>query len=98
MLVTAQALASLPILVIATAVTGVASALGYRGTEIAPGERRAEVISTCPATSAFGTGGWRRYRLFGVRSDNGDLVLRRRYHLPRARRAAPERGKRRIPF
>lgn len=51
LLVTAQFLQSLAVLVIGAAVTGVASALGYRGSlqvinEIAPKERRAEVIST----------------------------------------------------
>lgn len=51
LLVAAQVLASLSLLVVATAITGVASALGYRGSlhvvnEIAPGDRRAEVISS----------------------------------------------------
>jgi MFS family permease len=51
LLVLAQSLKSMPILLIGTAVGGMAAALGYRGSlqvvnEIAPGERRAEVIST----------------------------------------------------
>ena len=51
LLVLAQALASLPLLLAGTAVGGVAAALGYRGSlqvvnEIAPGQQRAEVIST----------------------------------------------------
>jgi MFS family permease len=51
LLVLAQSLASMPILLIGTALSGTAAALGYRGSlqvvnEIAPNERRAEVIST----------------------------------------------------
>ena len=51
LLVAAQALQSLPILVFGAAVTGVAAALGYRGSlqvinEIAPKAQRAEVISS----------------------------------------------------
>jgi MFS family permease len=51
MLVAAQALASLPLLVAGTALCGVAAAPGYRGSlqvvnEIAPPEKRAEVLSS----------------------------------------------------
>jgi MFS family permease len=51
LLVAAQMLASLPLLVIGAIVTGVATALGYRGSlqvvhEIAPKEHRAEVIAS----------------------------------------------------
>ena len=51
LLVAAQMLQSLPVLAIGAVVTGIASALGYRGSlqvinEIAPKARRAEVIST----------------------------------------------------
>lgn len=50
LLVLGQALASMPVLLFGTAVSGVAVALGYRGSlqmvnEIAPAEQRAEVIS-----------------------------------------------------
>jgi predicted MFS family arabinose efflux permease len=51
LLVLGQALASMPLLLAGTALGGAAAALGYRGSlqvvnEIAPGDRRAEVIST----------------------------------------------------
>jgi MFS family permease len=51
LLVLAQSMASMPLLLLGTAVSGTAAALGYRGSlqvvnEIAPGDRRAEVIST----------------------------------------------------
>ena len=51
LLVLAQSMASLPILLLGTAVSGSATALGYRGSlevvnEIAPADRRAEVVST----------------------------------------------------
>jgi hypothetical protein len=51
LLVAAQMLASLPLLVVAALVTGVATALGYRGSlqvvnEIAPKAQRAEVIAS----------------------------------------------------
>jgi predicted MFS family arabinose efflux permease len=51
LLVLAQSMASMPILLIGTALSGTAAALGYRGSlqvvnEIAPSDRRAEVIST----------------------------------------------------
>jgi len=51
LLVLAQSMASLPILLLGTALSGTAAALGYRGSlqvvnEIAPNDRRAEVIST----------------------------------------------------
>jgi predicted MFS family arabinose efflux permease len=51
LLVLGQGLASMPLLLAGTALGGVAAALGYRGSlqvvnEIAPGDRRAEVIST----------------------------------------------------
>jgi MFS family permease len=51
LLVVAQALQSFPILLIGLAITGVSFALGYRGSleaiaEIAPDDRRAEVISS----------------------------------------------------
>ncbi|HKE15698.1 MAG TPA: MFS transporter [Kofleriaceae bacterium] len=51
LLVAAQALASMPILVAGTALSGVASALGYRGglqraSELAPADRRGEVVSS----------------------------------------------------
>lgn len=51
LLVFAQSLASMPVLLIGTALSGTAAALGYRGSlqvvnEIAPSDRRAEVIST----------------------------------------------------
>jgi MFS family permease len=51
LLVVAQAGASMPLLLAGTALGGAAAALGYRGSlqvvnEIAPGERRAEVISS----------------------------------------------------
>ncbi|MER8425122.1 MFS transporter [Mesorhizobium sp. M1403] len=50
LIVAAQVFASMAIMVAATALCGVASALGYRGglqvvNEIAPGDRRAEVVS-----------------------------------------------------
>jgi MFS family permease len=49
-LVAAQALESLPILLVGTALSGVSAALGYRGSlqvvnEMAPGDKRAELIS-----------------------------------------------------
>jgi MFS family permease len=51
LLVLAQGLGSMPILLAGTALSGVASALGYRGgmqvtSEIAPADRRAEVVSS----------------------------------------------------
>jgi MFS family permease len=51
LLVVAQTMASLPILLTGTAISGTATALGYRGSlevvnEIAPADRRAEVVST----------------------------------------------------
>lgn len=51
LLVTAQITASMPILIVATAVCGVATGLGYRGSlqvvnQIAPEDRRAEVVSS----------------------------------------------------
>jgi MFS family permease len=51
LLVLAQLMKSLPVLLIGTALSGTAAALGYRGSlqvvnEIAPNDRRAEVIST----------------------------------------------------
>ena len=51
MLVTAQLFASMPTLVVGTAVGGIAAALGYRGSlqvvnQIAPSRQRAEVISS----------------------------------------------------
>jgi MFS family permease len=51
LVVTAQATRSMPLLLIATALGGVAMALGYRGSlevvnEIAPDDRRAEVVSS----------------------------------------------------
>jgi MFS family permease len=51
LLVLGQGLASMPLLLVGTALSGAAAALGYRGSlqvvnEIAPAERRAEVIST----------------------------------------------------
>ena len=59
LLVAAQALHSLPLLVAGAAVNGVAAALCYRGTlqvvnEIAPPERRAEVISSYQIISFMG--------------------------------------------
>jgi MFS family permease len=61
LLVTAQILQSLPILVIGMAITGVAAALGYRGSlqvinEIAPKEQRAEVISSFAIVCFIGNG------------------------------------------
>ena len=61
LLVAAQSLQSLPILVAGTIVTGIASALGYRGSlqvinEIAPKERRAEVISSFAIVCFTGNG------------------------------------------
>lgn len=58
-LIVAQALGSLPILIVGTALSGVASALGYRGSlqvinEIAPAEGRAEVTSAYFIVSFFG--------------------------------------------
>lgn len=51
LLMVAEALSSMALLVVATLVTGAAMALGYRGSlqivnEIAPDERRAEVVSS----------------------------------------------------
>jgi MFS family permease len=51
LLVTAQALGSMPILLIATSFGGISAALGYRGSlqvinQIAPPDRRAEVVSS----------------------------------------------------
>ena len=51
LVVSAQAIASMPLLLIATALAGVSMALGYRGSlqvvnEISPEDRRAEVVST----------------------------------------------------
>jgi MFS family permease len=51
LVVAAQALGSMIILVVATALCGIASGLGYRGSlqvanEIAPEDRRAEVVSS----------------------------------------------------
>jgi MFS family permease len=59
LLVAAQAMHSMPILLLGTAVSGAAAALGYRGSlqvinEIAPAERRAEVISTFLLCCYFG--------------------------------------------
>lgn len=61
LLVAAQAGQSLPILLVGVALTGVAAALGYRGSlqvinEIAPGERRAEVISSFAIVCFIGNG------------------------------------------
>ena len=61
LLVAAQALASLPILLVGVGVTGIAAALGYRGSlqvinEIAPSERRAEVISSFAVVCFIGNG------------------------------------------
>ena len=61
LLVTAQVSQSLSILVIGAAVTGVATALAYRGSlqvihEIAPQEQRAEVISSFKIVCFSGTG------------------------------------------
>ena len=61
LLVAAQALQSLAILIIGVAVTGVATALGYRGSlqvinEIAPKEKRAEVISSFAIVCFTGNG------------------------------------------
>ncbi|HZP76154.1 MAG TPA: MFS transporter [Pseudolabrys sp.] len=51
LVVAAQLLASMPVMLAATALCGIAAALGYRGSlqvvnQIAPAERRAEVVST----------------------------------------------------
>lgn len=51
LVVTAQALRSLPVLLVATALAGITMALGYRGSlqvvnDLAPDDRRAEVVST----------------------------------------------------
>ena len=51
LLVAAQRLGSMPVLLLATTVCGVAAALGYRGSlqvvnELAPADRKAEVVST----------------------------------------------------
>jgi MFS family permease len=59
LLVLAQGLASLPLLLLATACAGVSAALGYRGSlevinEIAPAERRAEIVSTYYICSFIG--------------------------------------------
>ena len=61
LLVTAQALQSLPLLIIGAAVTGIATALGYSGSlqvinEIAPKEQRAEVISSFAIVCFTGNG------------------------------------------
>jgi MFS family permease len=61
LLVAAQALQSLSILVIGMAVTGIAAAFGYRGSlqvinEIAPEEKRAEVISSFAIVCFIGNG------------------------------------------
>jgi MFS family permease len=61
LLVAAQTLQSLPILLIGVAVTGIATALGYRGSlqvinEIAPEEKRAEVISSFAIVCFIGNG------------------------------------------
>jgi len=61
LLVAAQALQSLVILIIGVVVTGVATALGYRGSlqvinEIAPKEKRAEVISSFAIVCFTGNG------------------------------------------
>ena len=61
LLVAAQSQQSLPILVAGTVVTGIASALGYRGSlqvinEIAPKEQRAEVISSFAIVCFIGNG------------------------------------------
>jgi sugar phosphate permease len=50
-LVLAQVLASMPLMLVAAALCGVAAGLGYRGSlqevnEIAPADRRAEVVSS----------------------------------------------------
>jgi MFS family permease len=60
-LVAAQAFQSFPILLVGVAVTGIAAALGYRGSlqvinEIAPEERRAEVISSFAIVCFVGNG------------------------------------------
>jgi MFS family permease len=59
LLVTADTLASLPVLLAATALIGVAAGLGYRGSlqvisQIAPPERRAEVTSSYMLACFFG--------------------------------------------
>jgi hypothetical protein len=61
LLVLAQVLQSLVILVVGIAVTGIAAALGYRGSlqvinEIAPKEQRAEVISSFAIVCFIGNG------------------------------------------
>jgi MFS family permease len=61
LLVAAQAFQSFPILLAGVAVTGIAAALGYRGSlqvinEIAPEERRAEVISSFAIVCFVGNG------------------------------------------
>jgi MFS family permease len=58
-LVLAQAVGSLPILIVGTALSGMAAALGYRGSlqvinDIAPPERRAEVTSAYFVVCFFG--------------------------------------------
>jgi hypothetical protein len=52
LLVWAQDAKSMPILLAGTTLAGIAAALGYRGSlqvinEIAPADRRAEVVSSC---------------------------------------------------
>jgi hypothetical protein len=61
LLVAAQAFQSFPILLAGVGITGVAAALGYRGSlqvinEIAPEERRAEVISSFAIVCFLGNG------------------------------------------
>ena len=61
LLVAAQTFQSFPILVTGVAVTGIAAALGYRGSlqvinEIAPKERRAEIISSFAIVCFVGNG------------------------------------------
>lgn len=61
LLVAAQITASLPLLVAGALVTGIAAALGYRGSlqvinEIAPKDKRAEVISSFKIVCFTGTG------------------------------------------
>ena len=59
LVVAAQIFASMPILVVGTAVSGVAAALGYRGSlqvvnQIAPPDRRAETVSSYLVACFFG--------------------------------------------
>jgi MFS family permease len=51
LLVIAQAIVSMPVLLLGTTITGICTAMGYRGSlqvvnEIAPGDKRAEVLSS----------------------------------------------------